>query len=414
MLQLYPIQIPGLVFWFNEFVGPANLENRIDRVERKLANIVALSPAVQRRFEFHRTYQKILIESRSNLQADLGDLAVNRALSFISAVKEICMHSTPSEQNRWRSRILDGLKPDRDLRQLRHEIRAYVHYAQAGCRLTWGDDHKDRFDLLVVGPRGTFEVECKTFAEDIGSPFSIDESFLVLGAVRTGLERGEFPPSGIITIELKQRGGVTPHELIDATKDFVTVLPPCKVYDNVTFRYERRIGWDTLLAGGHRDAIKNEFGSWQADHNHHSMIAIVGKRAVFVQMATDRRSKLYSAITDSLKKASEQFSTQRPAVIWGHFLGLTESQFKNLLERQRLGARTFDVFGHYVFKSEARKHVCRLRFSADGAEIRVSRTETPRGLVRDSSDSGPAYDLSSLVSRFDPELTNERSPVAAS
>jgi hypothetical protein len=48
---------------------------------------------------------------------------------------------------------------------------------------------------------------------------------------------------------------------------------------------------------------------------------------------SNRNARPVKAIFSRLKSASEQFSKTRPAVIWGHFLGLDEDDFKDLLER---------------------------------------------------------------------------------
>ena len=103
----------------------------------------------------------------------------------------------------------------------------------------------------------------------------------------------------------------------------------------------------------------------------------------------------------SLKRASKQFSKNRPAVIWGHFLGLDEGEMRILLERNIKERNALD-FGEYLFRSENRNHVARLRLSADG-DIRIGTSH--RGQI--AYGGGPAYDLTSRVSRFDGKLLDE-------
>jgi hypothetical protein len=86
-----------------------------------------------------------------------------------------------------------------------------------------------------------------------------------------------------------------------------------------------------------------------------------------------------------------------------HFLGLDENEFTSL-QKEHLAGRNgaFSVLGRYVFGSEKRKHICRLRFSAESDTVRI---HTSRILMSDARETlsvnGPAYDLVSNVSKFD-------------
>jgi hypothetical protein len=136
------------------------------------------------------------------------------------------------------------------------------------------------------------------------------------------------------------------------------------------------------------------------------MITISKHGAVMFVVHSNRAARPATSIFDRLKKASEQFSKRRPAMVWGHFLGFGETEFKELLEGEKLGQRNLDVFGHYLFKSPNRNHICRLRLSVDGDSFRSStRLQTPLISPNVISGGGPAYDLTSKVSRFDPTIT---------
>jgi hypothetical protein len=399
-IDLQTNQIPGLITWFNSFVGFDALQNRLRRVETKLSSAAAFSPALLRRYQFHVTYQAILKRKRLNLRSNIYDFAVNDALSFIAAVNHVARELPTSAQNRLRARIIDGLSPDRDIRQLQHETRAYIHYRQANCKVIWLDDEENRFDFLVEGPNGPFEVECKTFAENIGNPISLDDSFFLFEEIRRGLDRNGFPKSGTFEIELTTRERVNQIVLAAITDDLFLTQPKEKKYDILTVRCEQRSDLDEYRRLKMRDTIMAEFASWQQSKNRHCMLAISKTSVVFVSLHCDRTPKPYYAICDSLKKASKQFSKQRPAVVWGHFLGINESEMRELLERKQGGRTVLDVFGNYLFKSENRNHVCRLRLSADGTSMQGASLNSVKG-------GGPAYDLTSAVSRFDAQTVEE-------
>ena len=75
---------------------------------------------------------------------------------------------------------------------------------------------------------------------------------------------------------------------------------------------------------------------------------------------------------------------------------------KALLGRNFNERNAFDFFGEYLFRSENRNHVARLRLSADG-DIRIGTDEASKIAY----GGGPAYDLTSKVSRFDSKLVDE-------
>lgn len=199
-LEMDSSQIPALMSWFNSFIGFAELQKRIERVEMKLNSNGFESPLLNRRFSFHITYKKMIIRSRVSRPIDIQNLEYNRAISFITALREASKKLSIKGVEQLRSRVREALGPDRDLRELEHEVRALVHYLQANCTVELADfDGKNRFDLLVSNQGCTFEVECKTFSETLGYPISINQSMVFFEAFKQSLERvPSFTESGIV------------------------------------------------------------------------------------------------------------------------------------------------------------------------------------------------------------------------
>ncbi|HEY5305148.1 MAG TPA: hypothetical protein VIJ52_00575 [Pseudolabrys sp.] len=391
-------QIPSLVTWFNLYVGFSTLNNRIDRVERKLANGM-LSDTLLCRYQFHQTYRNVLNRKRLGLLPDIHDFAVANTLSFVASVEAAHGAMSDAQRDRLRTRIIDGLSPDRDIRQLQHELRAFVHYSRAGYKVDWIDNDADRYDFLVYGPKGSFELECKTFAENIGNPISTDVSIYWFDHVQNVLDRVEFPNSGTFEIQVTTNERISQSVLVSTVRDFVKCTPARKQYEGATVQFQPRPDFDRLLGRNQREALLTEFADWQSKHNRHCMVAANKKSVLFFSLHGNRAPRPYNAICNSLKHAAKQFSATRPAVIWGHFLGLSEEDMRNLLERNQHTRTALDVFGSYLFKAESRNHVCRLRLSADGDLLQGSNRKMVRG-------GGPAYDLNSAVSRFDNNLTD--------
>src|SRR3954453_5847910 len=111
-------EIPGLITWFNGFVGFREIQKRIDRVDAKLRDIGVAVPALNRRYYFHSTYRKLAIRNRTFGRIDINNTENNRAVSLIASIREFSKLLDGSQNNRLRARIIESLDPDRDIREL--------------------------------------------------------------------------------------------------------------------------------------------------------------------------------------------------------------------------------------------------------------------------------------------------------
>jgi hypothetical protein len=407
-LELHAATIPNLITWFNGFIGYREFQKRSQRVQAKLDGIGLDCAALARRYSFHRCYGRLVLRNRLCRPINVQELETNRLLGFMAGVRELSKTLTEAGKEELRARVLESLDPDRDIRQLMHEVRAFVHYRQAGLEVRRNEEREgSRFDFLVIGPKCEFEVECKTFAENIGNPISVDDSVHIFRSFKAAFDRARaMNESGILTLTIPGRNELSELRMTELFSDFFRLAPAEKNYSGYRMKFERHVEWEQRLQEGDPDSIAEEIVLSQERSNSHTMVVISKAQALMFSIRSDRRSKPVFAIFDRLKEASGQFSKTRPAVIWAHFLAPGEQQFLDMVQKPRLGFRTLDVFGNYTFKSPNRKHVCRVRFSVDGDTVR--RTSSSVFTLFSSSvisGGGSVYDLTSRVSRFAPEST---------
>jgi hypothetical protein len=205
-LSIYTAQIPNLITWFNGFIGFREIQKRIERVEMKLRDVGIIVPALDRRYYFHSTYKRLATRNRTFGRIDINEPNNNRAISLVAAIKEFTVLLNHQQQERLRARIIESLDPDRDIREFEHEMRAFVHYKGAGYAVLPSDDENHgRFDFLIQGVQHEFELECKTFAENIGNPISVDDSIHVFRAFKSAIKTDHnFRESGILTLTFPQ------------------------------------------------------------------------------------------------------------------------------------------------------------------------------------------------------------------
>jgi hypothetical protein len=99
--------------------------------------------------------------------------------------------------------ILDNMKPDRDFRQIEHEIRCYIHFTQKGHKVKFSDlGQAGAYDFLCASGADCFEVECKTVSQDTGNPIKSETlaNFAQLFSVLVASHRRELA-SGIFVMK---------------------------------------------------------------------------------------------------------------------------------------------------------------------------------------------------------------------
>jgi hypothetical protein len=261
-LSIYTAQIPNLITWFNGFIGFREIQKRIERVEMKLRDIGIIVPALNRRYYFHSTYKELAARNRTFGRIDINEPNNNRAISLVAAIKECATLLDEQQQDRLRARITESLDPDRDIREFEHEMRAFVHYKGSGYSVLPSDDQGlGRFDFLVRDDQHEFELECKTFAENIGNPISVEDSIHVFRAFKSAIatERN-FRESGILTLTFPARVTMSEEELRKIVSQFLSENPAERHRDEYSLTFERRAEWDISLRANDHQSILNDIG----------------------------------------------------------------------------------------------------------------------------------------------------------
>jgi hypothetical protein len=154
---------------FAHFVGAEELNQALTRVARKFAS---LRPSIRTLFGDRYFFHEQCIQFTDGpfpFQLDVANPLAVRAASLISGINRVRTKLSSPALVRFRETILGGLRPDRDIRQIEHEIRCYIHFGQKGFEVSFADlDQNGRFDLLCSSQASSFEVECKTVSEETG------------------------------------------------------------------------------------------------------------------------------------------------------------------------------------------------------------------------------------------------------
>jgi hypothetical protein len=158
---------------FANYVGADDLHKAARKVQHKLD---LLDDAPRKLFGTRYFFHESIVEftdGRTPFRLDLSDPLSVRAATFIAGVNRAKSEMSPIASVRFRRMVVENLKPDRDFRQVEHEIRCYIHLRHKHTDVQFVDlNDAGKFDFFCTP--GSIEVECKTISEDTGNPIKIE------------------------------------------------------------------------------------------------------------------------------------------------------------------------------------------------------------------------------------------------
>jgi hypothetical protein len=392
---------------FVDFVGANEMMNALRRVDTKLASLL---PRTRRlygdRFHFHEQFIRFS-EGSAPYQLDITDAVAVRAASLIAGVNRIMDSLSGAGTSRLKKTIIGNLRPDRDIRQLEHEIRCTAHFGRKGFKVRFADlEGQGRFDLAVETQAGPVEVECKTVSEDTGSQIKLDTTVNLMDAfLREAPVLPVKDKSGIFVLSLKQPASKC-KTLVPRVK---AALPSAEQgFDGSDFAltFLPRLQWTELLHRERSDELRHAIllDSELAGHAH--CFTRVSGSVLALCLRPHKPNGLSQRVIDVIKDGADQCTGAKPSVVWLHFIGAAEAEFNDLAQFSMIGngaGLNSLVAGalHPHASSTDRCHVHRVLFSASGERIARSPMLAPDLLiVRAASNGGPIYDVPNPFCRF--------------
>jgi hypothetical protein len=393
---------------FIDFVGASGLDNARHKVARKLSQ---LRPSIRTlfgdRYFFHEQWERF-VDGPNPFQIDISDPVAIRAASFIAGINRVRGRLTPAATHRFRKMCLDALKPNRDIRQLEHEIRAFIHCGQKGFSVSFADlEDKGRFDLLCELPTGSLEVECKTVSEDTGSQI---KSEMTVALAETFYNIAHKRPlvavPGVFVLTLKRPADQCVN-LASSLKATLNSPNPTRFDgDDFTLKFLERSSWDQFIQTEAWDAFRATLREDPEIKHYPHCATKVDSLVLALVLQPHKPNSLSERVVQVLKDAADQCSRSKPSVIWLHFIGFAEREFISLAEFSGDGKggglnALVTKAVHPDASTTDRRHVQLVRFSADASEITTRPVlDHNRLIVRAASVGGTCYDVPNPFCRF--------------
>ncbi|MGO9004852.1 MAG: helix-turn-helix domain-containing protein [Beijerinckiaceae bacterium] len=396
---------------FIDFVGATEFDAALRRVGQKLD---AVSPSAQSlfgdRFFFHRQCINF-VHGPVPFHLDIADPVAVQAASIVAGINRMKRSLTSHGASRLRSMVIDNLRPDRDIRQIEHEIRCSTHFGQKGFDVRFADlEGLGTFDLLVRTPAGSVDVECKTITEDTGSQIKTELTVNLTEIFRKSvLMQPPVDESGLFVLTLKKPSAHCTnlgHLLEEALR---SSTPRSYFASSFSLEFSPRPLWQALLNADRLPDLKNQILA-DPDIDGHARCAIRGvDKIVGLVIRPHKRTTLSRRVVEVIKQGADQCTGKRASVVWLHFVGLAEEDFLALAEFSMdgkgsgLNAIVANAFSPSASQTD-RSHVQAVRFSATGRALH-SHPALDRNLLmtRAISAGGAIYNVPNSFCRF-PEI----------
>jgi hypothetical protein len=385
---------------FANFIGPAELHEAVVRVASKLDGFPPSIKALYLDRYFFHSYCATIADGPSAFQLDVTDPNSVRVASFTAGVNRMRLSLSSSGAARFRNAILGLLRPDRDLRQLEHEVRAFTHFGQKTAATTLADlEGLGQFDMLCEANGSAFEVECKTVTEDTGEQIKTDLLVSLSDVFRRTLQNaGPISQSGIYILSFAKSPALC-RNLHPEVRNALTSPALPLLSEDFQLRFEPRPDWGGATSS---EAVTEELealsGKWFA--------ARFADKVVGLALRPHKPSSLTDKIIGTLKDAADQCSGTRPSLLWLHLIGHPEKEFLEVAQfsQNGEGAGLNAIVAHVVHPRASttdRSHVYNIRFSAEPAGMTQRPVLDADLMIRKAnSRSGPCYDVPNSLCRF--------------
>ncbi len=408
----FPRQLAGFV----DFIGAADLDAALRKVTCKLEQLLPSTRVLYGdRYYFHEQFLRFT-EGTAPFHLDISDSVAVRAARLIADINRVKVSLSEKGASRLRRMIIGGLKAGCDIRQLEHELRCATHFARRGFKVTHADlEGLGNFDLLIDGPSGPVELECKTVAEDTGAPIKIEMIAQLFDAfVRcvSKLRRVSVTESGVFSLFLRKRGDDCTN-LVSRFRDALQSGAFDK-FDGNDFEiaFTPKPLWTALLKAGQIEQFIST-RSLDPDFNagHACSFTTVDGFAVGLSLRLHKPSELGSRSVDVIKKAADQCTSKNPALVWLHFVGATEDDFLALvqLSSNGTGAGLNSIVASALHPDATpvgaiptdRSHVNAVKFSVSGSRIDKRPVLGPNLLIVSAvTNSAPLYHVPNPLCRW--------------
>ena len=298
------------------------------------------------------SFQAEVLEKEGRLRPELVDGLILAALNFAATTVEV--HRRLSEDGKLvlTGRLRDALKAENGFAPVYLELDLAQRLMDAGYDVSFADLEGDaRFDLLFAQGKFAGEVECKSLSADAGRQIHRKDFYRFMEALSPALAKQiGFGRQEVLLITLNGRLSPNTTDQAKLLNNAATLLVG-RAQRSVTepgFSIERMSLKDALgtMQFGDRKQVYAACGA-AFGPNTHVAGGLTEDGGCMVVMRSQREDDTSKPMLEAMRKASYQFTGQRPAFIAIQEHGIEAADLMLSHIRRRAGILAYALFGHY-------------------------------------------------------------------
>lgn len=298
------------------------------------------------------SFQADVLAKDGRLRPELTDALILTALNFAATTVEVHARLSPAGRRSLEGRLRDGLRAETGYASLYLELDLAQRLMDAGYDVKFADmEATAQFDLLVSRGMFTGEVECKSLSADAGRQihrkdfYRFMETLLPALEVQRALQQREFL---VITLDGRLSSTIADHAALRAATRTLLENRARAVVAGQGFELERRPFHTAQIHASMSDtkafysACRATFGP-----NVHVAGGFTEDAGCLVVMRSKREDDTSKPMLEAMRKASVQFSGQRPGFIAIQIHGIEPADLMSPHIRRNAGILSYALYGHY-------------------------------------------------------------------
>lgn len=373
-IDVHDTEVQQLLGGLTQITGIESWKRRFKWLERESADNPLMEEWLRERCSIEWTFNEVL-RNQSLMRRGpftVENIAEYELVAFAAGTVRIYERLNERGRQRLRGVLLDGLKEDKGLSSVQHEIMTAVHLMRRGFDVEFHDmELGGGFDFLAQKEGVEIEVECKMFTADLGRKIHRRRSATLCKALESVLSQtyGSATAGMIVTVTIPDRLTPSPeqHRGIEQTLragllsgDALTRTEHCDVRV-LDFSIDKSPFNKTP-----EDLSRKEVQHfvWERTGRSNSTLMILfspGRRAVVLSLESQKSDDVLKGMRHQLREAAKgQFTKTRPAFLAVQLHDLTADQLADLAQSDspwRGNATGLQVMTSDFLQSPSRAHI---------------------------------------------------------
>jgi hypothetical protein len=299
--------------------------------------------------------------------------------AFAAGVSYIHEGLSPKGRNRLRGSLVDGLKVDKGLLSVQHEVATAVHLVRSGFDVQFHDlETGGGYDFLAVKGAAEIEVECKMFSADVGRKMHRRLSAKLFKVLEPALGQTFQSAAGglLVRITLPDRLTPAPSQHNGIRRAVELGLLAGRPFENeycVVAVQDFAIEGSPFAVsdiGQIQSAAAKEFVGRLAGHTNPTLMILVspGRSAVVALLESRQPDAVLKGIRRQLRDAAvDQFSGTRPGCLAAQLHDLDDGQLRELAtsdSSSRARAHGLQIMTSDLLQAPSRAHILSVVYRA--------------------------------------------------